>query len=109
MKLTEKKNQLSQQRSKLSALLKAPSGVPIQEIRPVQEKEPLAGKIPPMAPVGQIPPKKEFVSKEVHVNFKAEEKFMERVWIHAARTRMTLKQIAITAFSEYLDRNQPSD
>jgi hypothetical protein len=105
MKSTEKKDLINEQRSKLSALMKAPSNVPIQEIRPVQPAPPVSAK-PELSKHASTHNKLTQPPKEVHVNFKADEKLMERVWIYAAKARRSLKQIAAVALSEYLDRNQ---
>lgn len=100
MKSTEKQDHITEQRSKLSALMKAPSKAPIQEIRPLPSVT--SNQQPNLASSGKQLAQS---TKEVHVNFKADEKLMERVWIYSAKTKQSLKQIAAVALSEYLDRN----
>jgi 5,10-methylenetetrahydrofolate reductase len=64
-----------------------PINTPIQEVRPVEK--------PATAP-----------KQEAHVNFWVPDELMERLKIHAAKNKKTIKQIGIEAFEQYLANNK---
>lgn len=74
-------------RSKLADRVKnAPMRIPMQEVRPLEEKKP---KI-----------------EEVHVNFWAPVDIMDEVKILSIRNKKTIKQLAIEAFTDLIEKNK---
>jgi hypothetical protein len=74
-------------RGKLGELLKTPAtATPIQEVRPVESVEPL--------------PKENLR----HINFWVSEQLMERIKIHSARSKKSIRQLGQEAFEQFLDQ-----
>lgn len=93
--------------AKLASKLKTePNKTPLQEVHPVQPAISPLDKLQRVASKSKEIPKGKEAAKEVRVNFNADESLMERIWIYSAKTKRSLKQIAVTALTEYLDRNQ---
>lgn len=63
--------------------------IPIQEVRPVADP-------------AQASTTKPATPKEAHVNFWVPDKLMERIKIHAAVSRKSIKEIGIEALEMYL-------
>ncbi|ADB42940.1 hypothetical protein [Spirosoma linguale] len=83
----------------LSEKLKSePIKTPIQEVRPV---EPEAPAKPQVEVVNQASTK-----KEAHMNFWVPEGLMERLKIHSAINKKTIKQIGIEALEAYLSKQK---
>lgn len=80
------KSDYNEKRGKFAEMLKSkPVAVPVQEVRPVEVK-----------------PEKE---PEAHVNFWIPEPLMERIKLHAVKSKKSIKQIGIEAFEAYLNTN----
>ncbi|GAB3339528.1 hypothetical protein GCM10027299_52330 [Larkinella ripae] len=88
-------------------LKKQSTSTPLQEVRPFHSPVIVTPMAETPTPKSKEPQKMGAVSKQVRVNFNADEQLMERVWIYSAKTKKSLKQIATLALTEYLDRNQP--
>lgn len=83
--------------SELGAKLKdEPVKTPIQEVRPVEP----ARTAPAKTEINETP------KKEAHVNFWVPDELMERLKIHAAKSRKTIKQIGVEALEQYLGKHE---
>lgn len=88
-KKTDYKLALNQLGDKLAS---EPVSLPIQEVRPVEP-----------ASAGAAPTEKiNTAKKDSHINFWVPEELMERLKIHAARSKKTIKQIGIEALEQFL-------
>jgi predicted ferric reductase len=80
------KNEYTENKEKLAERLKkVPSKIPIQEVRPIVQKE---------------------ENQESHVNFWIPNHLMEQLKIEGAKKKMTIKQIGIEAFNLYLQKKE---
>ncbi|GAB4042053.1 hypothetical protein [Spirosoma jeollabukense] len=72
-----------------------PIKTPIQEVRPVESAA---------APSAPQPETVNTPRKETHVNFWVPEELMERLKIHAAKSKKTIKEIGNEALEAYLPK-----
>lgn len=80
------KNDYTENKEKLAERLKkVPAKIPIQEVRPIVQKE---------------------ENQKSHVNFWIPNDLMERLKIEGAKKKMTIKQIGIEAFNLYLQKKE---
>lgn len=80
------KNNYTENKKKLAERLKkVPAKIPIQEVRPIVQKE---------------------ENQKSHVNFWIPNELMEQLKIEGAKKKMTIKQIGIEAFNLYLQKKE---